>query len=116
MKLYADLKSKKKTSNNMTNEQFNHRPVNIDYFQPHGPNYGRSSRTLASHIKSITSEHLKPIKREYWGHNLDYFRQPFKCSPHGEDILVSAYGNPVGLMYTKEVSASYLEAQLNQTT
>lgn len=89
----------------MTNTDYNNRPVNIDYFQPHGQNSGRSSRTLAGHIKTLRSDLCKA--------KLD---RPFQCHPHGTDILVSAYGQPVGLMYSQEFSPSYLESQLNQTT
>jgi hypothetical protein len=88
----------------MTNTTFNTTSPPLVFFQPHGKNQGYRSDTLAKHIAALRSEFPKHGS----------FIRPFYCEPDGEQILVFAYRQPVGVLVGTVVSPSYLEYCLNE--
>lgn len=88
----------------MTNTTFNLFTPPLVFFQPHGRNQGYRSETLSKHVDTLRGEFRKTI---------DYPR-PFYCEPDGEQILVFAYRQPVGVLVGTVVSPSYLEYCLNE--
>jgi hypothetical protein len=88
----------------MTNTTFNTTSPPLVFFQPHGRNQGYRSDTLSKHISDLRSEFPKARN----------FECPFYCEPNGDQILVFAYRQPVGVLVGTVVSPSYLEYCLNR--
>lgn len=86
------------------NKTFNLFTPPLVFFQPHGKNQRYRSDTLSKHISALRSEFPKARN----------FVRPFYCEPNGEQILVFAYREPVGVLIGTVVSPSYLEYCLNE--
>lgn len=88
----------------MTNTTFNTTDPPMVFFQPHGGNQGYRTDSLAQHIASLRMAFPKDRN----------FERPFYCEPSGDQILVFAYRQPVGVLVGTAVSPSYLEYCLNE--